>query len=147
MVWDKQKICTNKNLQTWEAGSGVWWGLHRKREEAPDLSRLLKTNSHWLGQGQNFSPHLDIQMLDSMYPVCRTLSHMLLWSSLCTMNLLRVDSASFSRSLIKILEYLSEPLGTPLVTCLQLNFLPLITTLWVQSFISIHLTAHLSNPS
>ena len=40
-----------------------------------------------------------------------------------------------------------EPWGTSLVTCLQLDFVPLTTTPWAQLFrrFSFHLTIHLSN--
>jgi len=65
-------------------------------------------------------------------------------------NLLRVRSNSSFRSLMKKLNKTGpsiDPLGTPLVTSLQLDSELLITTLWVLPFsqFSIHLTDHSSS--
>ncbi|KAK4806792.1 hypothetical protein QYF61_005588 [Mycteria americana] len=66
-------------------------------------------------------------------------------------NLLRVHSAPSSRSLMKMLNRTGpsiDPWATPLVTGIQLDFVPLIATLWAQPFsqFSIHLTVCSSSP-
>jgi len=54
-------------------------------------------------------------------------------SFILSVNLLRVHSVPVSRSLMKMWNSIDpgvSPWVTPLVTCLQVDFVPLITTLW-----------------
>lgn len=44
MIWAKQRIWTNKCLQTWGVGGGVRWGSHRTKGEAPDPSNNIFGN-------------------------------------------------------------------------------------------------------
>ncbi|GAB0181629.1 hypothetical protein GRJ2_000628200 [Grus japonensis] len=74
------------------------------------------------------------------------------FSRFCVISKLAgLHSAPSSRSLMKILNRTGpsiDPWTTPLVTGLQLDFVPLITTLWAWPFsrFSIHLIVCLSSP-
>lgn len=66
-------------------------------------------------------------------------------------HVLRAQYVSLPRLLMKILNNISlsiEPWGTPLASGVQLDFMPLITTLWAQQFcqFSVHLATHLPSP-
>ena len=71
---------------------------------------------------------------------------MTLWciSFALSVNLLRIHSAPLSRSVMKIIKRIRSSIDPQctLVTDLQLDFVPLITTLWARPFsqFSIHLT-------
>jgi len=86
--------------------------------------------------------------LDGITPLC-CISH----SSQCCITSKLAEGALCSIIQIICQEVSSigpsvEPWGTPLVTCLPLDFVPLFTTLWSQSFsqFSVHLPDHLYNP-
>lgn len=67
---------------------------------------------------------------------------------LSSVYLLSVHSTALSRSLMSMLNRTgprTSPLGTLLVTGLQLDFVPLITTLWVQSFSTFSVQLKLSD--
>ena len=65
-------------------------------------------------------------------------------------NLLRMHSAPLSRSLMKMLYTTASsinPWSMILLTDMQLDFMPLVTTLWTQPYsqFSVHLTVYLSS--
>lgn len=69
---------------------------------------------------------------------------------LSSVNLLGVHSVLLFRSLMKASNSVgprTNPWSTPLLTCLQLDFMPLIITFWTQllSQFSIYIALHLSN--
>lgn len=100
-----------------------------------------------LPQAQGFAlPHTGLHYIPvSTIP---QLVKVLLDGPIC--ELLRVKYAPESRSLMKKLSRNgpSIDLWSPLLTCLQLDFLLVITALWdgLLSPRSVHLTAHLPNP-